>query len=111
MNSCRLRKGSEIKIREWADMEREFPKGIDGSLIVASGVLHGNSAEVFFPEEMKGLCGQIFTVKEISYNNVYGTYLIRVVEDTDGWNIWEPMIESKPTVSAHCAADLEALFL
>lgn len=109
LSSCRLRKGSEIKIREWADMEREFPKGIGGSLVVASGVLHGNSAEVFFPEEMKGLCGQIFTVKTINYEPVFGTYLISVVEDTDGWNIWEPMIELKP-MSAHCAADLEALF-
>lgn len=68
MSSCRLRKGSEIKIRERADMEREFPKGIGGSLVVASGVLHGNSAEVFFPEEMKGLCGQIFTVKKLTMN-------------------------------------------
>lgn len=110
MSSCRLRKGSKIKIREWADMEREFPRGIGGALVVTGGVLHGNSAEIYFPEEMKWLCGQIFTVKEISYNSVFGAYLIGVVEDTDGWNIWEPMIEFKPTVSAHCAADLEALF-
>lgn len=47
--------------------------------------------------------------KKINYEPVFGTYLISVVEDTDGWNIWEPMIELKP-MSAHCAADLEALF-
>lgn len=90
-------------------MEREFPRGRGGALAVASDP-RGDYSEVLFREEMQGLCGQIFTVKEISYNNVYGTYLIRVVEDTDGWTLWEPMIESKPTVSAHCAADLEALF-
>lgn len=110
MSSCSLRKGDKIKIREWGDMEREFPRRGDRGLAVASDP-RGDYSEVLFREEMKGLCGQIFTVKEIIYNDVYGTYIIRVVEDTDGWTIWEPMIESKPTVSAHCAADLEALFL
>ena len=109
MISCRLRKGSKIKVREWADMEREFPRGRDGTLVIANAP-HGIYSAVFFPEQMKWLCGQIFTVKEISYEDAFGTYLIRVVEDTGGWNIWEPMIEFKPTVSAHCAADLEALF-
>ena len=109
MSSCRLRIGSEIKIREWADMEREFPRGRGGALAVASDP-RGDQSDVLFREEMKRLCGQIFTVKEISYNPVYGTYLIRVIENTDGWTIWEPMIESKPSMSAHCAADLEALF-
>ena len=109
MISCRLRKGSKIKIRKWADMEREFPRGRSGALVVASDP-HDNYHKVFFPEEMKWLCGQIFTVKEISYEDEFGTYLISVVEDTGGWNIWEPMIEFKPAVSAHCAADLESLF-
>ena len=109
MSSCRLRKGSKIKIREWADMEREFPRRGDRGLAVASDP-RGDHSDVLFREEMRELCGQIFTVREISYYPVYGTNIIRVVEDTDGWNIWEPMIEPKPTVSAHCAADLEALF-
>ena len=109
MISCRLRKGSKIKIREWADMEREFPRGRGGSLVVASDP-RGDYSEVLFREEMKGLCGQIFTVKEICHSDIFGTYFIRAVEDTDGWTIWEPMIEFKPAVSAHCAADLEALF-
>lgn len=109
MSSCRLRKGSKIKVREWADMEREFPRGRGGALAVAIDP-RGDHSDVLFREEMKVLCGQIFTVREISYYPVYGTNLIRVVENTDGWTIWEPMIECKPTVSAHCAADLEALF-
>lgn len=76
--------GDKLRIREWDDMLEEY------------GENYGGIACMFlFTNEMRDMCGKVFTVKEIIGEHLYSEEEIESADPNliDSWNISEDMLE------------------
>ena len=72
--------GDVLRIRQWDDMVDEFKQDIDGDLRFNIGV-GSDPIPVFFPPQLKYLCGQTFTVNQIKSAN--GGYFYSLQENVE----------------------------
>lgn len=81
--------GDRLRIREWDDMAAEFETDDDGDLEVYDA--HGN--RVCFTRDMQYLCGQTFTVSEITEDILERRSYISEEPDPTDWMIIAQMLE------------------
>ena len=72
--------GDVLRIRQWDDMVDEFKQDIDGYLRFNIGV-SSDPIPVFFPPQLKYLCGKTFTVNKIK--SVGGGYFYSSKENVE----------------------------
>lgn len=77
--------GDVVRIRSFEDMKSEF--GID-----EDGDIHGGCSAWFY-NEMKPLCGKVFTVSEFEYDEYHSVEGIEDCDDGTQWSISAWMLE------------------
>ncbi len=97
--------GDELRIREWDDMEAEYPHSSYGTSI--------NGDYYSFIKQMRHLCGKDFTVSDIERirgtgHIVYHSYeKVEYDKNPNGWCIQEYMLEPRTAEELYIASDSE----
>jgi len=76
MSNIKYNVGDRVRIREWADMERQFGLNMNGNI----------NCKFVFVDDMRDLCGKVFVIERIAGDHFYLT-------PSAGWQISADMIE------------------
>lgn len=85
MKDSEINIGDVLRIRSFEDMKSEF--GID-----EDGDIHGGRT-AWFDNEMKPLCGKVFTVSEFEYDEYHSVEGVEDCDDGTHWSISAWMLE------------------
>lgn len=85
MKDCDIHIGDVLQIRSYEDMKSEF--GVD-----EDGDIHGGCG-AWFDNEMKPLCGKVFTVSEFEHDGYHSVEGVEDCDDGTNWSISAWMLE------------------
>lgn len=90
MKDGEIHVGDILRVRDWDDMAAEFRLDVDGDIVITPRETPG--LRIWFVRDMRSLCGQTFTVREIEDGSVAWSYVSEEPDPRD-WTIVAQMLE------------------